>query len=213
MRIGILSRSPDQYRISRYVISTIYRYWLGSCSSFSKDRFSTDSLLGDDKTPWQVTAKSLTYKDKGVLVAVGDVVITKGGQSLHAQEAVYNTKTGIAEVSKGFRLESGGDIVTGEQGIFDLENQTGKITKGRLFLSENHFYVSGDVIEKTGEDSYLIKNCKLTTCDGTTPAWSITGSEIRVTVEGYGTVKHAAFRVRKTPILYGFSGLLFETSP
>ena len=170
--------------------------------SFSKDKFSTDSLLEDDETPWQITAKSLTYKDKGVIVAEGDVVITKGGQSLHAQEAVYNTETGIAEVSEGFRLESGGDILTGEQGVFDLENQTGKITKGRLFLSENHFYVSGDVMEKTGKDSYLIKKCKLTTCDGTKPDWSITGSEIRVTVEGYGTVKHAAFRVGKIPILY-----------
>lgn len=170
--------------------------------AFSKDRFSTDSLLEDDETPWQITAKSLTYQDKGVIVAEGDVVITKGGQSLHAQKAVYNTETGIAEVSEGFRLESGGDIITGDQGVFDLENQTGKITKGRLFLSENHFYVSGDVIEKTGTDSYLIKNCKLTTCDGTKPDWSITGSEIRVTIEGYGTVRHAAFRVRETPILY-----------
>ncbi len=78
--------------------------------SFSKDKFSTDSLLEDDETPWQITAKSLTYKDKGVIVAEGDVVITKGGQSLHAQKAVYNTETGIAEVSEGFRLESGGDI-------------------------------------------------------------------------------------------------------
>jgi LPS-assembly protein len=170
--------------------------------AFSKDRFSADNLLGDDETPWQVTAKSLTYKDNGVVIAEGDVVITKGQQSLQAQKAVYHTKTGIAEVAKGFRLESAGDILEGEQGVFDLEKQTGKITTGRLFLSGNHFYVSGDVFEKTGEDTYLIKNCELTSCEGTTPDWSITGSEIRVTLEGYGTVKHAAFRVRQTPILY-----------
>ena len=170
--------------------------------AFSKDRFSTDGLLGDEEAPWQVTAKSLTYKNNGIVIAEGDVVIAKGQQSLHTQKAVYHTETGIAEVAKGFRLESAGDILEGEQGVFDLEKQTGKITKGRLFLSGNHFYVSGDVFEKTGEDTYLIKNCELTSCDGTTPDWSITGSEIRVTVEGYGTVKHAAFRVRQTPILY-----------
>ena len=170
--------------------------------AFSNDRFSADSLLGDDETPWQVTAKSLTYTDNGVVIAEGDVVIAKGQQSLHAQKAVYHTKTGIAKVAKGFRLESAGDILEGEQGVFDLENQTGKITKGRLFLTENHFYVTGDVLEKTGENTYLIKNCELTSCDGTIPDWSITGSEIRVTLEGYGTVKHAAFRVRQAPILY-----------
>jgi LPS-assembly protein len=164
--------------------------------------FSRDRLLGDDKIPWQITARSLTYKDKGVIVAEGDVVIAKGDQSLYAQKAIYNTNTRIAELYGNVRFEFGGDILTGEKGIFDLENQTGKITKGSLFLSENHFYISGDVMEKTGENSYLIKNCQLTTCDGTKPAWSITGSEVRVTVEGYGTVKHAAFRVRGAPLLY-----------
>jgi LPS-assembly protein len=171
-------------------------------SCLAKDMLSRDRLLGDDKTPWQITARSLIYKDKGVIVAEGDVVITKGGQSLYAQKAVYNTNTRIAELSEDVRFEFGGDILTGEQGIFDLENQTGKITKGSLFLSENHYYISGDVMEKTGENSYLVKNCELTTCDGIKPAWSITGSELKVTVEGYGTVKHAAFRVRGIPLLY-----------
>ena len=159
--------------------------------------------MRDDESPWQVTARSLSYSaEEGVYVAEGDVVITKADQSLYAQKAIYNVKTGIAKVSGDVRLEAGGDIFQGEQGFFDLKNKTGRIENGSLFIGENHYYISGKVMEKLAEDTYLIKDCLLTTCDGENPVWSITGSEVRVTIEGYGKVKDAAFRVRGVPFIY-----------
>jgi LPS-assembly protein len=160
-------------------------------------------LLGEDKSPWHISAKRVSYKaDEGVYEAEGDVVITKGGQSLHAQKAVYNERQGIARVWGDVRLESGGDVLSGTEGFFDLRNQTGKIKKCSLFLRQNHYYITGEVLEKLTGDTYLITDCHVTTCDGVHPAWSITGSEVKVTIEGYGQVKHAAFRVRGLPIFY-----------
>lgn len=171
--------------------------------SFGKKRYSKERFIGDDDTPWQITAKRLIYMEKeGLYVAEGDVVISKGDQFLYAQKVTYNTRTGIASVSEDVRLDSAGDILTGSHGVFNLKNHTGKIINGRLFLSENNYHVSGDVMEKLSKDTYLVKGCHLTTCDGARPAWSITGSEVKVTVEGYGTVKHAAFWVRGFPIFY-----------
>ncbi len=153
--------------------------------------------------PWEITAKKMAYRDEDeVYEAEGDVVISKGSLSLYAQKATYNMKTGIAKVSGDVRFEAGGDLLTGEQAIFDIKNQTGKITNGNLFLRDNNFYVKGGIMEKMAGATYLIKDCHLTTCDGIDPAWSITGSEIKVTIEGYGKVKHAALRVRGVPILY-----------
>jgi len=57
-------------------------------------------------------------------------------------------------------------------------------------------------MQKVGEDTYVVKECTLTTCDGAHPDWTITGSEVKVTIEGYGTVKHSAFRVKDLPIIY-----------
>lgn len=176
---------------------------LASQGSYASPGFLGTRLLADDGVPWQITAKSLTYNEKQEsYVAEGDVVITKGNQFLYSQEAVYDVKTGTATVSGDVRLEAGGDILTAEQGFFDLNKKTGRFRKGRLFLSENHYYISGESMEKMGEDTYLIKDCHLTTCDDVTPAWTITGSEVEVTIEGYGEVKHAAFRVRGLPISY-----------
>ena len=176
---------------------------LCAVTSSARDRFLKDNILEDRDARWQITAEKMNYFEKdGIYKAEGNVVITRNGQVLSSEKAIYNEKTGIVEVSKDVRLESNGDIIAGERGIFDLNNHNGQIIKGRIFLMENHLYIHGDIMEKTGPNTYLVKGCKVTTCDGVTPAWSITGSEVKVTVEGYGTVKHATFRIRDIPVLY-----------
>ncbi|MFH1122690.1 MAG: LPS assembly protein LptD [Pseudomonadota bacterium] len=153
--------------------------------------------------PWQITAKKLSYVEgEGLYVAEGDVVITRPGQVLSAQRAKYSEKTGIVEAWGDVVLEANGDILRTEEAVFDLNTYQGKMTKGRLFLQENHYYISGDVIEKTGPNTYLVKGCRITTCDGDKADWSITGSEVKVTLEGYGTVKNAVFRIRDVPAFY-----------
>ncbi len=174
-----------------------------TCLALAKPLLPKEKLMGDEKSPWKITAKSLSFDEKeNVYSAKGDVLITRGNQRLSAREAIYNRRTGIAQVMGDVRLVSGEDILTGEKGTFDLKQQTGTIEKGQLFLKENHYYISGDTMEKVGENTYVVKKCRLTTCDGDNPAWSITGSEVRVTLEGYGQVKHAAFRVKDWPFLY-----------
>jgi len=172
--------------------------------SFAEERISKRPLPKEEEIPWKMTAEeSLIYREKeGLYIAKGNVVFTKGDQSLQAQEAIYNKKTGIATVSGNVRFESGEELLTAERGVFDLKDRTGRVFIGRLFLKQNHYYLSGDVLEKLTEDTYAIKNCRLTTCDSTHPAWSITGSKVRVTIEGYGRIKHAAFWARSLPFLY-----------
>lgn len=155
------------------------------------------------EAPWQITANKMSYLEKeGIVVAEGDVVITRGDQTLRAQKATYNEKTGIVEVSEDIRLESTGDLLTAKSAVFDLNRGTGKVTGGRLFLRENNYYIDGETMEKVGPNSYKVTGFKATTCDGDKPAWSFTGSELDVTIEGYGKVKHVAFRIRDVPVFY-----------
>ncbi|RLB14990.1 MAG: hypothetical protein DRG63_07605 [Deltaproteobacteria bacterium] len=155
------------------------------------------------ETPWQIQASRLEYKEKqGLYVAEGDVVIKKGGQVLKAQRAVYDRRSGIAKVWGNVRFESQGDVLSGERGVFYLKEQTGRIEKGHIFLRENNLHVTGRSMERLSENTYRVKDCRITTCDGPRPAWSITASEVKVTVEGYGTAKHAAFRVKDFPVFY-----------
>ncbi|MBN1849192.1 MAG: LPS-assembly protein LptD [Deltaproteobacteria bacterium] len=152
---------------------------------------------------WDLHADQIDIRESGNLLnAKGNVSIKTLGVTIFAQEALLDRGKGLAEVTGNIRFESNGDILTGEKGTFDLHNRTGKILNGQLFLKENHYYIESDVMEKVGDNTYYVKNGRLTTCDGDTPDWSITCSEIKVTIEGYGTIKHAAFRVRDIPVFY-----------
>ncbi|NLA74769.1 MAG: LPS-assembly protein LptD, partial [Deltaproteobacteria bacterium] len=146
---------------------------------------------------------SYEYRIKDELyIATGDVVLSSGPVTLSAQKAEYNLKTKIAVASGGILLRAGEDTLAGESGTFNYSDKTGIVNNASLFIEEFNFYFRGNRIEKFGDDSYLISDFRLTTCDGDKPEWSITGSEIKVTVEGYGRLRNAAFRVKEIPLAY-----------
>jgi LPS-assembly protein len=175
----------------------------GSRQSLAQETSLDRGSLGNRKSQWQISAEKITYdNDKKLYIAEGDVVITNESQKLTAKRALYNEESGIVQVSGDVRLTANGDILTGETGLLDLENRVGQITRGSMFLRENHCYIEGSTIVKTGPNTYLVKDCRITTCDGERPDWSVTGKEVDVAFEGYGTVKNAAFRVKDFPVFY-----------
>jgi len=175
----------------------------GGGLSWALEKSEREQFLKDQESQWEISARKMSYdEEKSLYVAEGDVVISRLGQTLYAQKAVYDQTKGIVEVSGEVRLEAYGDILTGEHGTFNLRESTGQLTKGRLFLHENHFWVSAEDLKKVGPNTYIAKKCRITSCDGDRPDWSITASEVEVTIEGYGTMRNAAFRVRDVPVFW-----------
>ena len=156
-----------------------------------------------ESIPWHITANRIVnLAEEDLYVAEGEVVISKADQVLTADRVTYDRRSGLVRAEGNVKLSSAGDILRCDKGSFNLNDKTGHLVDGSLFLSTNHYYLQGKEIRKTGPATYIIKGCRITTCDGETPAWSITGSEVKVTIEGYGTVRNAAFFVRRVPFLY-----------
>ena len=161
------------------------------------------TLLRGEVLPWHITADRMSAsEDTNVIIAEGEVVVSRGEQTLRADRIVHNKESGLLSAEGNVELLTAGDILRCDEGLFNLKDKTGYILNGNLFLRTNHFYIRGKEIRKTGPETYSIKGCKITSCDGEAPDWSITGSEVEVTIEGYGTIKHAAFFVRHIPLLY-----------
>jgi LPS-assembly protein len=158
----------------------------------------------DAGNAYHIKADALTYdKVTQIYRARGNAFVSKGDQSLRADAVDFDDRTKDAKAWGDVRFFSGMDWLTGSQIEMNLEEGTGSVQNGTLFIEESHFYLRGDRIERTGKDSYFIKGAgRLTSCDDDWPAWEITGSDLRVTMEGYGTVKHAALRAKSIPVLY-----------
>ena len=153
--------------------------------------------------PVTIEADSIAYDgDEDVFHAVGKVLITFSGGYLKADTATLFRATNRALAEGNVYLKSGQDILEGKKVSFDVVTKTGTVDDGKMFLAQNHFYIKGDKIEKKGEANYRLENATVTACDGDVPDWSIAGSELDMTVDGYGVLKHGRFLARDIPMLY-----------
>ena len=99
-------------------------------------------------------------------------------------------------------LTNGEDVLSGTSMEMDLEDQVGSVVNGYLFLKENNYHLTGNLIKKVGENTYTIDDASLTTCDGVNPDWMITGKNVKIKSDGAGTAQHATMWARKMPVLY-----------
>ncbi len=161
-------------------------------------------LFSDDpKLPWKISADEIFYNNKaGEYIAKGDVVIDKADMHLRADIVRYDYNFKKAYASGSVVITTHGDRLSGTSVEINFEDQTGVIVNGEIFLEENHYYINGDYIKKTGPDTYQISDGRITTCDGKNPAWKITGKNLRITLEGYGLVNHATLWTKNVPSFY-----------
>ena len=173
-------------------------------TSVSVSAEGQSKLLTDDpKEPWHIIADEIHYDYKAnQYVARGNVTITKQDKNLSADYVRFDQKNMKAFADGHVIMTAGQDILTGSSMEMDLNAETGTIYNGTIFLQENHFYIKGAKLKKVGKDSYTADKASITTCDGDRPAWKITGRNLKITIEGYGFVKHAALWAKKIPVLY-----------
>lgn len=164
---------------------------------------STLQKLGRSEAPWRIEADRLTWDQQAdIYTASGAVVIRKDDITLTADRVTLHQETMEALATGNVLLVSDADRLTGDKMAVNLDSGTGVVSGGELFLEQKHFYIRGDNIRKTGETSFSVTRGSLTSCDGENPDWRITGSEVDVTVEGYGTATHATLWARDIPVFY-----------
>ncbi len=157
----------------------------------------------DPKAPWHIVADEIWYDDKADLyIAKGNAVITKTGKKLSADYVRFDQKTMKAFAEGDVVMIVGEDIMLADKVEIDMEAETGTLYNGTIFLEENHYYIRGDKIQKVGKDSYTANQASISTCDGDTPAWKITGRNLKITIEGYGYTSHAALWAKNVPVFY-----------
>ena len=153
--------------------------------------------------PANIEADSMDYDNvRDVYHAQGKVNIIYSGATLYADDMELDNKNNIATAQGSASLKIGEDTLQGDKIVFNIEDKTGAVYKAHAFYARNHFYIKGDKIEKTGENTYFIENPVATSCDGDNPDWEITGSEMKVTIEGYGLMKNAWLLAKGLPVFY-----------
>ncbi|RPH51230.1 MAG: LPS-assembly protein LptD [Desulfobacteraceae bacterium] len=163
------------------------------------NRFKDD----DPDEPWNISADEISHdRNTNIYTASGNVVISKKNTRLSADFVRFDHNAFRAFAQGNVVMKAGEDILSGSSLDVDLKSETGIIYDGSVFIKENNFHISGGNIEKTGENSYAAEEATVSTCDGETPAWKITGKKLKINIEGYGFINHATLWTKKMPVIY-----------
>jgi LPS-assembly protein len=182
---------------------TVIFFFLFSTAAYSFDSKYDNLSVNDPEKPWEITADEITYfKKTNDYVARGNVIISKAGSKITADVVRFDHNHMKAYATGHVTVAMGEDRLSGSSMDIDLDNETGVVSDGRMFIKENNFHITGDKINKIGQDTYEVDNASVSTCDGDTPVWKITGKKLKVNLEGYGFIDHAAFWTKKMPVLY-----------
>jgi len=132
----------------------------------------------------------------------GNVTLRQGNMRLRADSITFDGNKGELTAEGKVIIRMGSDLVEAEKISIKIPGATGVLYNGKLLLTRNNIYLEGKKLEKTGDSTYVVEDGSFTTCNGVTPDWRVTGKNLDVTLEGYGTLKHGFFYIKDIPVFY-----------
>jgi LPS-assembly protein len=134
----------------------------------------------------RVSADEASFDDvSGEVIARGHVIFDDATSHLTADEVHYNVQT-----QKGWFSNGAGYI------------RSKGPARPRVLKTSNPFYVWADTVDRLDEDTYLLSNGSMTSCDCAKKGWLISARQARVTIDKKVVGHDAVFRLFGIPIFY-----------
>ena len=158
-----------------------------------------------------VTADKLSTSDgSNNIEATGSVELKRDLTTLKADEVRMNRTTQDVEAKGKVTVDDPEWKVKSADSIqMNMEQETGEIQNGDLFLEDGHVSMSGRRFQKFGGQTYHVDEGFFTTClcESGAPSWKFYAEQMDLSLEGVGTVKNGYFYVFDVPVLYVPYGL------
>lgn len=135
-----------------------------------------------------LAADTITYdKASGNATAEGHVSLDGGPHDVHmtATHGIYNLQTRIGK-------------------FYDVKGTTGERFRGKqvTLTSTSPVAFSGKVVEKTGEDEYVVHHGTVTSCELPHPKWTFSANKMILEVGNSAHIYHTIFWLKGIPVIY-----------
>ena len=151
-----------------------------------------------------ITADRMEQVGPGnVVIATGNVEVTRGTTRLIADRVEVNRDTGDAVAEGRVIFYDGEDRLTGERVDYNLKTGTGVVHNGQA-RSTPYYRISGERMERLDESHYHIRRGIFTTCEDDPPTWSFHFGSANADMENviYGT--NTSVWVKGLPVIPWF---------
>ncbi|MCL1926255.1 MAG: LPS assembly protein LptD [Syntrophorhabdaceae bacterium] len=154
--------------------------------------------------PVNIDADNLFYdEENGIALAEGNVEVTLGTRKMRADRISYNFRTGEADLTGQVRYKDADEQFSFDRVTLNLNAETGVLYNGSILIGTSGYQISGERIEKTGEQSFLLHKGSITTCPcDPTPDWDFGIRRASVVIDGYAVSKDVTIRAKGIPVLW-----------
>ncbi len=154
-----------------------------------------------DKMPVVIDGDEITYlKEKGKILAKGNVEVKSEGSELFCQEALYDANSSIAHIKGDVRINKGDSILYGRDVVYNFNTHNAEMVNARL--KDPPVYGEAEEGAKVGKEKYVLKKAYMTTCDLEVPHYRLTAKTVTVYPEDKIIARNMVLRVGTTPIFY-----------
>ncbi len=156
----------------------------------------------NNNNAWNIYADRIVHENEGMLLLEGRAEISGENKTLHADYIKYDTVSKTAFARGNVKMTWGKDMIESEALKLNMNEETGTIYDGHLFVDENHFYISSSRLEKVSGQRYMADDVVFSSCDGEDKDWQIKGHNLDVTINGYGSMENASLVAGSAPVAY-----------
>ena len=144
-------------------------------------------LLEEEGEPLEITADEISTNAETEY---------KTTVTIRADWMVYDIELESIKAKGNVQIFTDDDQLRATEGNIKLASETGRFVDATIIRKQHSLHLEGKSIEKTGFDTYRIKDGWVITCkieDGEIPPWSFSSSNIDIRQNGYAFLKHAKF--------------------
>lgn len=172
-----------------------------ACLVVASSAFAQAQLtLGGEAGGVNILADHVEQVPGGLMVATGNVEITRGSSRLTADRVEVNQETGEAVAQGRAIFYDGQDRLLGERIDYNLKTGTGVVYNGSAF-SAPYYRLSGERMERIGEGVYQVQRGVFTTCEADPPLWSFKLGRATADLDDHVVGRNASFWVKQVPLV------------
>jgi LPS-assembly protein len=135
-----------------------------------------------------------------LLVATGNVEITRGQARLIADRVEINRDTGDAVAQGRVVFYDGEDQLTGRRIDYNLRTGIGVVYDSEARVAP-YYRIGGERMDRLGESVYHVQRGVFTTCDDDPPSWSFKFGSAKADLEDFVYGTNASFWVKDIPLI------------
>jgi LPS-assembly protein len=153
--------------------------------------------------PMHAEAQQLQYWLQDRADLSGSVQITRGNQSLIANEATYHESEQTVTVDSGVTLRQPGMLIVGQTAKFLIDSGAASVTDSQFVMQPNELRGTAGVLDRNGDGDIKVTRGSFTRCEPGNNEWRLTSSTLNIANGSkFGTATNAVLRVHDVPVFY-----------